>query len=368
MSAPESVPMNCLSADIWDRVLGTVDRVSPARRRKATEMVKVAIQLMAGNTERDEWDAREIAAVRTMGHSWALEGWPLDELLELLGRVCEEAVAAGAGVPGVPPDRLRALAECNNRFMRELLRGYQEVPHTSPRQRPTHRADAVALLRGQVGSDDGRFAGAYAVMVFRTVNPARTKPVPVREFGADVLSIVCEQGGYALVPAEDDGAWLKRCKRIHALLPEASWAGVSRQKVRQVPAGRGEAMHVVVSALAARRPPGCYLLGDVLVEYAVLTQPSVAGLLVSKIEPVTRNPALVATLRQLLAADGNRSRAAADLIIHRSTLDYRLRRIEQLTGHDPTSVRGLQVLGAAITAHEAATMPLPPLRLDGFGG
>jgi DNA-binding PucR family transcriptional regulator len=93
----------------------------------------------------------------------------------------------------------------------------------------------------------------------------------------------------------------------------------------------------------------------------------VADLLVTKIEPITRNGVLLETLRALLTADGNRSKAAAKLIIHRSTLDYRLQRIEQLTGYDPTSVRQLHVLSTALTAHEATTSARPPLLWEETG-
>lgn len=329
-------------------------------------MVRLAIGMLcsdgAGGSG-DEWDAPKVAAVRTMGHSWAIERWPLDQLLDLQGKVCEEAVAARAEVPGTSTKRLRSLAETSNRFMRELLRGFQEVPPAGAPRHPSHDEAAGALLRGEVDAGDDRFARAYAVMAFRTVASPTSGRTAVGRLGPDVLSALCPQGGYLLVPAEDENAAIDRCTRLHAQLPEHSWAGVSWQKVDRVPAGRVEAVDVVAAALAARRRPGCYLLGDVALEYAVLTQPSVAGLLAAKIEPVARIPVLLTTLRALLAADGNRSRAATDLVIHRSTLDYRLRRIEQLTGHDPASARRLQVLGAALTAYEAAAKPLPPLPL-----
>ncbi|WP_345034220.1 helix-turn-helix domain-containing protein [Kutzneria kofuensis] len=358
--------MNGLHATVWCRVLRELDRLPAAQRAKAADMVRLSIGLLCSDGARgmgDEWDARKVAAVRTMGHSWAIEQWPLDQLLELQGKVCEEAVAARAEVPGASTERLRALAEASNRFMRELLHGFQEVQPAGSHRRPSHDEAAAALLRGEVDAADGRFARAYAVMAFRTVASPAARRTVMGKLGADVLSAVCAQGGYVLVPAEDENAGFERCTGLHALLPEHSWAGVSWQQVDRVPAGRIEAVDVVAAALAARRRPGCYLLGDVPVEYAVLTHPSVAGLLAAKIEPVTRIPVLLATLRALLAADGNRSRAATDLMIHRSTLDYRLRRIEQLTGHDPTSARRLQVLGTALTAYEAAARPLPPLPL-----
>jgi purine catabolism regulator len=49
---------------------------------------------------------------------------------------------------------------------------------------------------------------------------------------------------------------------------------------------------------------------------------------------------LVATLHTFLEQDGSSGRTAARLQIHRQTLVYRLRKIEQLTGHKPSSTAG----------------------------
>ncbi|MER6010546.1 helix-turn-helix domain-containing protein [Streptomyces bluensis] len=76
--------------------------------------------------------------------------------------------------------------------------------------------------------------------------------------------------------------------------------------------------------------------------------------LTALIEPVVSRPELLRTLHALIAADGNHARAAADLVIHRSIIDYRLRRIEALTGHSPVRVRGLQTLCTALAAHTPA--------------
>ncbi|REH17996.1 PucR-like helix-turn-helix protein [Kutzneria buriramensis] len=357
--------MNTMHADIWYGVLGELDRLPPARRRKADNVVRLAIRLLCSvDPTRDQWDARELAAVHTMGHGWAVEGWPLDQLLELLGKVCGEAVVVWAQVSEITTERYKAFTETGNRFMRTLLRGYQEVPPSTAARGAGNPQVARALLRGQAAPDGENLAPAYTVMAFRTLTPQPTKSVLAGELRPGVLTVLCPWGGYALVPAEDERSGHAECTRIHALLPEPSWAGVSWRETGQLPAGRIEAVDVVASALASRRPPGCYLLGDVLVEYAVLAQPSVATMLAAKIEPVTRHPTLLTTLHALVATDGNRSKAAADLIIHRSTLDYRLRKIQQLTGYDPTSLRELQILSTALAAHEATVSPLPPLSTD----
>jgi DNA-binding PucR family transcriptional regulator len=56
------------------------------------------------------------------------------------------------------------------------------------------------------------------------------------------------------------------------------------------------------------------------------------------------------TLETYLERDLDRRGTAAALHVHPNTLDYRLRKIVDLTGLDPSTVRGLQLLSAALTA------------------
>jgi sugar diacid utilization regulator len=60
-------------------------------------------------------------------------------------------------------------------------------------------------------------------------------------------------------------------------------------------------------------------------------------------------PDLISTLEAYYRHDLSRARAAASLNIHPRTLDYRLRRAQDLTGVDPHSVQGVRVLTTAIT-------------------
>ena len=87
-----------------------------------------------------------------------------------------------------------------------------------------------------------------------------------------------------------------------------------------------------------------------LLEYQ-LTRPSDATEeLLRLLDPLDRNPDLPHTLEVYLANDLDRRRTAAALHVHPNTLDYRLRRIVELTGLDPSTTRGLQLLGAALAA------------------
>jgi DNA-binding PucR family transcriptional regulator len=93
-------------------------------------------------------------------------------------------------------------------------------------------------------------------------------------------------------------------------------------------------------------------LRDVLLEYQ-LTRPSDAhAALRELLDPLDRNPDLQHTLEVYLANDLDRRQTATTLHVHPNTLDYRLRRIVELTGLDPSTSRGLQLLGAALAARQ----------------
>ncbi|MBY4575494.1 hypothetical protein ACN94_18195 [Gordonia paraffinivorans] len=70
---------------------------------------------------------------------------------------------------------------------------------------------------------------------------------------------------------------------------------------------------------------------------------------------------LVKSVRVFLRHDGAWQRSADELGIHRQTLVYRLRRVEQLTGLKPTSTEGSAMLWLALTGAERANLDLDEL-------
>ncbi|GAA3795891.1 PucR family transcriptional regulator [Streptomyces phyllanthi] len=160
--------------------------------------------------------------------------------------------------------------------------------------------------------------------------------------------------GTVLAPAGDWQQALRLARRIRADLGDAVWISVTWRPYEELARGVREAEDVLRVVCALGRRPGVHQLDDVAVEFAVASNPEVSRRLIALIEPVVTRPELLRTLEALIAADGNRARAAADLIIHRSTIDYRLGRIEALTGHSPTRIHGLQTLCTALAAHTLA--------------
>jgi len=170
------------------------------------------------------------------------------------------------------------------------------------------------------------------------------------------ISLLGAPGGPVLIPViEDPGFRMAAIPGLVADLAKAAEADVTagiswRPGLAGVPAAASEAAEVLRLALELGREPGTYRLDDVLLEY-VLTRPSEAGgKLADMLAPLEGGPELVATLEGYFAADFDRRRAAAALNIHPNTLDYRLRRVHELTGLSLSTAHGLMVLGAALTA------------------
>ncbi|MEW2527930.1 helix-turn-helix domain-containing protein [Streptomyces sp. NPDC047071] len=92
---------------------------------------------------------------------------------------------------------------------------------------------------------------------------------------------------------------------------------------------------------------------DVFVELAVVDVPFVDSWLATVARHLEPGPDLVLTLDAYYHHDMDRGATAAALNVHPRTLDYRLRRVRDLTGLAPGSTRGVRVLSAAVTRHLA---------------
>lgn len=88
---------------------------------------------------------------------------------------------------------------------------------------------------------------------------------------------------------------------------------------------------------------------DVFVELAVVDVPFVDSWLATVARHLEPGPDLVLTLDAYYHHDMDRGATAAALNVHPRTLDYRLRRVRDLTGLAPGSTRGVRVLSAAVT-------------------
>lgn len=177
--------------------------------------------------------------------------------------------------------------------------------------------------------------------------------------GGTVLTRLDPTGGQVLFPVYDgdttdvtdrlDGLVIDLAKAAGAQVT-AAWAGTG--SLPDLPQAAAQARDVLRLVRDLGRPPGAYALPDVLLEYQLSRPSDAQQVLAGLLDPLDRNPDLQRTLECYLECDLDRRAAAAALHVHPNTLDYRLRRIVELTGLDPSTSRGLQLLGAALAARQ----------------
>jgi DNA-binding PucR family transcriptional regulator len=165
-----------------------------------------------------------------------------------------------------------------------------------------------------------------------------------------------------LVEAADDPVAERRAADLLAATG-ASGAGVGR--VRSDSGELPRAFQEAVYALEARPANGMpvvatyrdlgsiqLLLGIQDDEGVALYCDAVLGGLVAHDDRT--GSALVESLRAYIEANGRWAEAAASLGVHRHTLRYRMRKVEQLTGRDPADAADRLELWLALRAHELA--------------
>ncbi|MFF5175657.1 PucR family transcriptional regulator [Micromonospora sp. NPDC000089] len=183
-----------------------------------------------------------------------------------------------------------------------------------------------------------------------------------------ILSLATPDGDVLLVSAR--GADPDERVRVGALVEAfvAGWIGPGAGArigmawavgPAEVPRARQEATRVARLAGAAGRPGRVHHSGDVLVEAALARDPDGLDQLAAALDPLDRHPHLLTTLETFVAADFDRTRSAGALFLHRRTLQLRLSRIAELTGHSPTSARGILTLHAALSARRLRDVAEP---------
>lgn len=196
------------------------------------------------------------------------------------------------------------------------------------------------------GDQQARYAGRRKLGRIRAVLDA---------FASEpVLSVIDSDGGLVLVPIPESRLDWNSARHLVDVMVKAAGAPIwSAGEICDVDAV-GQAAGTVQEVLDVVRtfgyPPGLYRLSDVLLEYQ-LTQPSPAMVELAKLlDPLDGNPDLLRTIEAHLETGLDRRRTASLLHIHPNTVDYRLRRVVQLTGLDPTDPPQLQRIGAALAA------------------
>lgn len=324
----------------------------------------------------------DLAAIRASAARRAGEQIPLDAVMAAYhvgGRVGWEAIVEEAhGQPEVLGAAATWLLDYLRVVTSTVAGAYlDERIDIAGEERDARRALVEALLSGAPPEPVAARAGvdlatAYVVLALRvpptadeqdaSVDPGVAGRRKVRRlelrlsevFGANTLVLVNPSGGWVLVPGGRE--LLDDRESLHGRIEAAAGAGVIagagwRPSLAGAAEAAAEADDICRLVIEMGHPPGTYRLEDVVLDY-LLTRPSRASTcLESVLAPLADGPDLITTLEAYFDADFDRRRTAAVLHVHPNTLDYRLRRVAQLTGLDPSTAPGLQLLGAALRVH-----------------
>lgn len=163
--------------------------------------------------------------------------------------------------------------------------------------------------------------------------------------GEPALGRLHAEGGIVLLP--DLGQPLDElCELLQAAAGAPVRVGAARApSTAGIEPAAAQAREVLRLADAA---PGLYVLRDVLLDYQLSRPSDAQEHLAELVAPLERFPDLLRTLEVYLEHDLDRRRTAAALHVHPNTLDYRLKRVVELTGLEPGTTKGLQLLAGAV--------------------
>ncbi|MFI5718573.1 PucR family transcriptional regulator [Nocardia sp. NPDC051750] len=245
-------------------------------------------------------------------------------------------------------------------------------PGDGSRTTPAPRTLAATLLSGRSSASVAREAGvavadSYHVLAVRSAAAghepsAGHEPVSGGHIRAvrielpamispQALALATEDGVTVLVPAEalaesSVDEVIGRFARRHAVPIVAVVHAHSAPE--DLPDTAEQAWEIVDLVRRLRLPAGVYRFDDLALEYQ-LTRPGPGrDQLASLLDALDEHPELIRTLRIHIANNLNRQRTARVLHIHPNTVDYRLKRIGELTGLDANEAPGLWYLRSAL--------------------
>jgi sugar diacid utilization regulator len=187
---------------------------------------------------------------------------------------------------------------------------------------------------------------------FLAVQPLRrVKDELTQRYRGSALEVLSRHGGTVLLPTElaDDPSLDLLIADLSRTARMPLTATVIRAATAEIP-GAADRAHELLDLAARLEMTGLHRFDDLALEYQ-LTRPG-PGLdqLSALLDPLDDHPELLATLRCYIANDQSRKRTAARLHLHPNSVDYRLKRIAQLTGLDVVRSAGLWYLRSALVA------------------
>ncbi|GAA4474089.1 helix-turn-helix domain-containing protein [Rhodococcus olei] len=213
---------------------------------------------------------------------------------------------------------------------------------------------ALSLAIGE--NDDERGFGVSATVAGRR-KLRRLQAELDRITGEPALTVIDSGGGTALVPCPSSPPDWEQLREVVGRLADTVGADLyvagAVATPSEVPDAVAQTAEIVALVERSERPPGLYRLADVLLEYQ-LSRPSPARAELAKLlAPLAGKPELMQTLEAYVAGGLSRRHTAAALAVHANTVDYRMRRVFELTGLNPADPADLPRIGAALVARRS---------------
>ncbi|WP_330181051.1 PucR family transcriptional regulator [Nocardia sp. NBC_01503] len=170
--------------------------------------------------------------------------------------------------------------------------------------------------------------------------------------GGTVLALLGVDGGTILIPTTTlaDTDLDAMVARLSAAAHVRVTATLVVTAPDEVPSAADRAHELLDMVQRLSCVPGLYRFTDMALEHQ-LTRPGpgreTLGVL---LDPLDDHPELMQTLQCHISNNLNRQRTAHLMHIHANTVDYRIRRVRQLTGFDPAANSGLWQLHSALIA------------------
>ncbi|MET8778925.1 helix-turn-helix domain-containing protein [Nocardia sp. NPDC004654] len=329
-----------------------------------------------------------VERIRVAAAGWAHEGIPIDTVLHIV----HEGFKAGIEMllsRSLPRTNSDAVAAAFTAL--ELLRSVtatigkayvRECKSVAAQHHSAIHTLTSALLGGHATSAMARECGIriaeeyFVLAVSVPAHPDESRPavdgrVVARRklrrlqaalahlFGDQALALLSVDGGTVLVATT-----LCRDEELVGVvetLSEAARVPITAAVVvagpDEVSAAADRAHELLDTAAHLGLEPGLYRFTDLALQHQ-LNRPGLGrDVLADKLAVLDEHPDLLETLEIFIANDLSRQKAARRLRVHANTVDYRLRRIGQLTGFDPGDARGLWQLRSALVARADGVRP-----------
>jgi hypothetical protein len=336
---------------------------------------------------RDTWDvtlnramtssvltADDLGLFATVGHRRGLTRFPLEDMkagfeVAYVAGLQDCLAVAGTDRHAEMISFIAWGADQIPRVIQAVTGGYLEVCAENGELRPARELLLKSLLAGTVSTAAAEAAGVdpttgYLILACQLPSEAGREDYAAAALASLPHLLWRMQGGELLVllpiqegppTAEQIAAELvsEMAKIAGPSLPAAQAHAASPPSIPAAVEEVREALSLVSAMPDAQLRP--YRLQELLVELAVARQPVIRQGLTDLLRPLRDGKDLTHTLEVLFECDLDREQTTDVLHIHRRTLTYRLQRIRALTGINPASAHGIQILRSALVATRLPT-------------